>query len=63
MGGMVTGFVIQTNPTEIGKLQRTKIATAAAITICVGSGTKAKKSPTKKAMETERRFRCNKLGS
>ena len=57
MGGIVTGFDIQTNPTDIGKLQRIRIAAAAAMIICEGRGINAIKRPTKNAIETERRLR------
>lgn len=51
------GLLTQTRPTEIGKLQRTKIATAAAMIICEGKGTNAINRPTKNAIDTERRLR------
>ncbi len=60
---MVTGLVIQTSPTEMGRFTRKTMAAAAASSIWVGSGTKAQNSPTAMAPETERRFRCSRLGS
>jgi len=53
MGAMVTGFEIQTNAIATGRLQRTQSAIIAAIAICPGTGRKARKTPTKKAIETE----------
>ncbi len=60
---MVNGLVIQTSTTEIGKLQRKIKAKKAATTIWKGIGIKAQNTPTKKAIETERRFKCQRLGS
>ena len=38
IGGMVTGLVSQTRLTEIGRLERATMATAAATAICIGIG-------------------------
>ena len=50
---MVTGLVIQTSPTEIGKFALKYNAPIAAIAICPGVGIHAQKRPTAKAMETD----------
>jgi len=53
MAGIVMGLVIQTSPTESGRLQRSSTASSAAVTIWPGIGIKATKSPTKNAIEAE----------
>ena len=58
---MVTGLVTHTNVTEIGRLAPIKIAKAAAMIICDGSGTKAINRPMKNARVTEFLFRCQRL--
>lgn len=55
--------MIHTNATDIGKLTRKNIASAAAGIIWNGIGTNAMNNPTAKAPATERRFRCQRLGS
>ena len=59
----MTGLVIHTSATEIGRLTRSRMAAAAAGIIWNGIGTKAMNRPTAKAPEAERRFRCHRLGS
>ena len=60
---MVIGLVIHTRATDKGRLQRNNIAAPAARNICEGSGTHIKNSPTRKAIDTDLRFICHKLGS
>ncbi len=55
------GLVIQTSPTDSGKLQRSKTASAAAATIWPGMGINATNKPTKKAMAEEYRLICHRL--
>ena len=50
---MVTGLVIQTRATEIGKFEPITIAPADASAIWNGTGIQAQNNPTEKAIETE----------
>mgnify|MGYP007132381805 CR=1 FL=1 len=63
MGGIVNGLVIQTKATEMGRFARKYSAMMAAIAICPGVGIHAANRPIAKAAETERRFKCQRLGS
>ena len=60
---MVSGLDTQTNITDIGMLALKIIANAAATIICPGIGIKAQNKPTATARATERRLRCQRLGS
>ncbi len=60
---MVSGFVIHTRQTEIGRLARKKMASKAAMIICVGRGINAINTPINAASETDCRLRCQRLGS
>ena len=62
MGGMVTGLLIQTVATAMGKLQPTATATAAETTICDGNGMNDMNKPIANAHETEWRFKCQRFG-
>ena len=59
---MVTGLENQTKATDKGRLTLTKIAIAAAMIICEGSGIQAQKRPTAKAPDTLCRLKCHNLG-
>ena len=50
--GMVTGLVSHTRPTEIGRLARAGTAMLAEISICMGNGNNATKSPIAIALAT-----------
>jgi len=63
MGGMVTGLVIHTRATEIGRLTRSAMAAAAAMNIWPTGGMYMMKSPTPKAPAAERRLRYQRFGS
>ena len=63
MGGMVTGLVMNTRATEMGRLTRKAMAAAAAMSIWPKGGMYIMNSPTAKAPAAERRFRCHRLGS
>jgi hypothetical protein len=63
MGGIVMGLLIQTNATDMGKLQLTQTAMMAAKTIWKGTGIKLQKIPMRNAFETEWRLICQRLGS
>ena len=58
----MTGLLIQTVATAMGKLQPIAIATAADTTICEGNGMNDMKSPMANAHETEWRLRCQRFG-
>src|SRR3569623_204243 len=60
---MVTGLVSQPSPTEMGMLTRNGMASATASTIRNGMGMKAENRPTDIAPDTDRRLRCQRLGS
>ena len=57
------GLLIQTSATESGRFALTITAVIAAKIICEGSGIKAINRPIKQAVEAQRRFRCQRLGS
>ncbi len=59
----MSGLVIQTNATDIGKLTLKIMAAAAANTIWKGTGMNAKNSPMANAPLAERLFKCQRLAS
>src|SRR5690554_5797000 len=62
-GGVVIGLVIQTKPTEIGKLACSGIANSAAASICMGIGIMAMNNPIANARATKWRFLYQRLGA
>jgi len=60
---MVTGLVIQTSATEMGRFTRNAMAAAAAMNIWPTGGMYIMKSPTPNAPAAERRLRYQRLGS